>query len=204
MWEPPRLATNRLLLRHFNVGDGPTVERLAGIREVADTTLTIPHPYPAGGGAQWIGTHSGAWERRENLALAICDKTPSGQLLGAISLRLSLAHAHAEIGYWIGVAHWGKGFATEAARALITYSFAELGLHRIQGRHFTRNAASGRVMQKLGMQFEGTHRGAFCRWERSKMSPYMRFWRGSGMWPNRPTPTWTAGMMGSTSVQVHG
>ena len=81
---------------------------------------------------------------------------------------------------------------------------SELGLHRVQGRHFTRNAASGRVMQKLGMQFEGTHRGAFCRWERSKMSPYMRFWRGSGMWPNRPTPTWTAGMMGNTSVQVHG
>ena len=166
MQEAPRLETDRIVLRQFTVGDGPIVERLAGVREVADTTLTIPHPYPADGGAQWIGSHSDAWERRENLVLAICENSPAGQLLGAISLRLSLAHAHAELGYWIGVANWGKGFATEAARALVNYSFAELGLHRVQGRHFTRNAASGRVMQKLGMQYEGTHRRAFRRWDR--------------------------------------
>jgi len=164
MHEVPRLSTDRLVLRPFEVIDGPAVERLAGAREVADTTLTIPHPYPAGGAAQWIARHAGAWERRENLALAICTQGPSSALLGAISLHLSLPHQHGEIGYWIGAASWGKGFATEAAQALVAYAFGELRLHRIEGRHFTRNPASGRVLQKLGMRLEGVHRDAFLRW----------------------------------------
>lgn len=160
----PQLATERLLLRPFRETDGLSVERLARAREVADTTLTIPHPYPAGGGVQWIATHAGAWARRENLALAICTQASPNELIGAISLSLSLPHLHGEIGYWIGVPSWGRGFATEAARALVRYGFGELGLHRIQGRHFTRNPASGRVLQKLGMQLEGVHRDAYCRW----------------------------------------
>jgi RimJ/RimL family protein N-acetyltransferase len=122
MEELPQLATARLLLRPFDASDGPSVERLAGRWEVADTTLTIPHPYPAGAGAQWIGTHAAAWARRDNLALAICNQTSPDELLGAISLQLSLPHSHGELGYWIAVDHWGKGFATEAARALATYS----------------------------------------------------------------------------------
>ena len=164
MAETPRLVTERLVLRPFHVTDGASVERLAGAREVADTTLAVPHPYPVGGGAQWIATHAAAWERRENLALAICTPAPSSELVGAISLHLSLAHQHGEIGYWIGVASWGRGFATEAARALVGYAFGELGLHRVQGRHFTRNPASGRVLQKLGMRLEGVHRDAYRRW----------------------------------------
>jgi len=166
MSEIPRIVTERLLLRPFHVSDAPRVERLAGAREVADTTLTIPHPYPAGSAASWIATHSAAWESRDNLTLAICAQTSPGELLGAVSLRLSLAHAHGEIGYWIGLSDWGKGFATEAARALAGYAFAELGLHRVQGRHFTRNVASGRVLQKLGMSMEGVHRDAYRRWDR--------------------------------------
>jgi [ribosomal protein S5]-alanine N-acetyltransferase len=166
MRQLPRLVTERLVLRPIAAADGPVVERLAGAREVADTTLTIPHPYPAGGGAQWIATHATAWERGDNLALAICDKRLTDELLGAISLHVSAAHAHGEIGYWIGVSSWGKGFATEAAHAVLAYGFAHLQLHRIQGRHFTRNAASGRVLQKLGMRYEGTHRDAYRRWDR--------------------------------------
>lgn len=166
MAEVPRLVTERLVLRPFHVSDSLNVERLAGAREVADTTLTIPHPYPSGGGTQWIATHAAAWESRDNLALAICAQPTPSELLGAISLHLSLAHSHGEIGYWIGVNSWGNGFATEAARALVAYAFAELELHRVQGRHFTRNTASGRVMQKLGMRLEGVHRDAYRRWDR--------------------------------------
>lgn len=71
-----------------------------------------------------------------------------------------------EIGYWISVSWWGKGNATEAARAITDFGFDALDLHRIQGRHFTRNVASGRVRQKLGMRLEGIHRDAFLRWDR--------------------------------------
>ena len=64
---------------------------------------------------------------------------------------------------WIAPAMWGHGYATEATRALLTLGFDQLKLHRIQARHFTRNPASGRVMQKAGMKLEGVHRAIFRR-----------------------------------------
>ena len=160
----PRLSTERLVLRPFVSADGPIVEALAGEHEVADTTLTIPHPYPTGGGAAWIATHADVWNRDGVLALAICQRAGAQELLGAISLHVEPQHRHGEIGYWIGAKYWGRGFATEATRALVGYAFTELGLHRLQARHFTRNPASGRVLQKVGMKLEGLHRDAYIRW----------------------------------------
>lgn len=162
----PQLRTLRLLLRPFAPSDGPRVEQLAGVREVADTTLTIPHPYPAGAGAAWIASHADAWARGERLTLAICRIGFAESPIGAVGLHISTPRRRGELGYWVGVPWWGAGYATEAARALTAYGFGELGLHRLQGRHFTRNAASGRVLQKLGMQLEGIQRDAFLRWER--------------------------------------
>jgi RimJ/RimL family protein N-acetyltransferase len=64
----------------------------------------------------------------------------------------------AEMGYWLGVPFWSQGIATEAARAVLRYGFEHLNLHRIHAFHFVRNGASDRVMQKIGMQHEGTLR----------------------------------------------
>jgi len=164
--EMPRLHTERLLLRPFDPADAPRVERLAGAREVADTTLHIPHPYPEGGGATWIATHAEGWAKHGQLTLAICERTAPGDMIGAISIGVSWAHSHGELGYWIAREHWSRGFATEDARALVAYAFDELGLHRVQAHHFTRNPASGRVMQKIGMRPEGVHRDAYVRWGR--------------------------------------
>ncbi|HKG93136.1 MAG TPA: GNAT family protein [Gemmatimonadaceae bacterium] len=75
-------------------------------------------------------------------------------------------HARGELGYWVGAGMWGRGYATEAARAVVSFGFATLGLNRIQARHFLRNPASGRVLQKLGMRCEGMHRQAYRRWGR--------------------------------------
>jgi [ribosomal protein S5]-alanine N-acetyltransferase len=162
----PRLQSERLELRPFSAHDALVVEHLAGAREVADTTLTIPHPYPIGSAADWIATHPAAWAEGVCLTLAICARADVRTPLGAISLKISQTHLHGELGYWIGVSHWGQGYATEAARTLTGYAFTALGLHRVQGRHFTRNAASGRVLQKVGMQHEGVQRDFFRRWGR--------------------------------------
>lgn len=166
MTDFPGLETDRLILRAFVRADGPAVERLAGAWPVADTTLTIPHPYPEGAGALWIDTHAPAWNTRKHLTLAVCLVEAPQELVGAIGLSLEEEHANAELGYWIDSAMWGRGYATEAARAIVSFGFASLGLHRIQARHFLRNAASGRVMQKIGMRLEGVHRGAYRRWGR--------------------------------------
>ena len=59
----------------------------------------------------------------------------------------------------MGVPFWGRGYAPEAAGAVLQYAFEELGLNRVWAQHFTRNPASGRVLEKLGFQREGTLRG---------------------------------------------
>lgn len=162
----PTLTTARLVLRPFTAADAPAVERLAGAREVADTTLNIPHPYPAGGGALWIATHESGWSDGVQLTLAMTRRGATAEVIGAVGLTIAREHLRAELGYWVAVHAWGQGYATEAARAVTAYAFEHLGLHRVQARHFLRNPASGRVMQKLGMRFEGVHREALRRWDR--------------------------------------
>ncbi len=159
----PTLTTSRLVLRPFLLSDAATVQRLAGERAVADTTLTIPHPYADGQAETWIASHEGAWTRHEMATLAITEADAG--LVGAISVRIELAHRRAELGYWIGTPYWGLGYATEAARAMTRYGFEKLSLQRIYSQHFTRNPASGRVLAKVGMQFEGTLRQHFFRWD---------------------------------------
>jgi RimJ/RimL family protein N-acetyltransferase len=155
MPEPPVLTTERLRLRPFALSDGADVQRLAGAREVADTTLNIPHPYEDGMAEKWIGGHRAAFEDGVEAIFAITRKA-DGALVGAISLmHIDRVHSHAEMGYWIGVPFWNQGYATEAAAAVLSYAFGELGLHRVWAQHMTRNPASGRVLRKIGMQHEG-------------------------------------------------
>lgn len=161
--EIPTLTTARLVLRPFALSDAAEVQRLAGAREIADTTLHVPHPYPDGAAEAWIGGHAAAWAARDALTLAVTER-PGGALVGAIGLILALPDRRAELGYWIGVPWWNRGYATEAGRAIMAHGFATLGLHRVMARHFARNPASGRVMQKLGMEREGVLRQHVLKW----------------------------------------
>jgi len=160
------LRTERLVLRPFVLTDATTVQRLAGAREIADTTLTIPHPYLAGMAEAWIATHRDAWQQQERGTFAIT--TENDGVIGAIGLHFRPVHRRAELGYWIGRPFWNHGFATEAARAVIRFGFEALELNRIHASHLTRNPASGRVLLKAGMQFEGTLRQHVIRWNRSE------------------------------------
>jgi [ribosomal protein S5]-alanine N-acetyltransferase len=160
----PILTTPRLRLRPFVLDDAPVVQRLAGAREVASTTQNIPHPYEDGMAQAWISSQVPAWERGELAAFAIT--TVVDGLVGTISLRIQPAHQRAELGYWIGMAYWGRGYATEAGRAVLGFGFTALGLNRIYATHLTRNPASGRVMIKLGMRLEGCFRQHVVKWGR--------------------------------------
>lgn len=164
-FEQPTLHTARLTLRPFTADDAFDVERLAGAREIADTTLNIPHPYPHGGAARWIALHRPAWLEGTSVTLAIV-ANETGKLVGAISLTIKREFGRGELGYWITKDHWGRGYATEASNAILDFGFETLKLHRIQAHHLVRNPASGRVMQKLGMQLEGIERDAVIKWGR--------------------------------------
>jgi ribosomal-protein-alanine N-acetyltransferase len=95
--------------------------------------------------------------------LRLCCARPGRSAV--ISLNVTQRHQHGEVGYWLGLPYWNRGYTTEAGSALLAYSFTELQLHRILARHFTRNPASGRVMQKMGMTFEGVLREHVCKGE---------------------------------------
>ena len=156
----PILRTDRLTLRPFTPADAPAVQALAGAYEVAVSTLVIPHPYPDGAAEEWIATHRDDFERGRIHHFAIDD----GQLTGAMALILK-GDGIGEIGYWIGVPFWGRGYATEAAREIVRYGFESLDLNRIFACHYTRNPASGRVLQKAGMTYEGTLRQHWKKWD---------------------------------------
>lgn len=160
----PVLQTERLILRPIVTADAPEIEKLAGAREVADGTLTIPHPYPNGAANQWMAAHQADHERTGSIVLAIT-RRDSGALCGTIGLHIEPNHQRAELGYWIGVPYWNRGYVTEAARALIDYGFRTLGLRRIFAQHYANNPASGRVLRKLGMRHEGRLRQHIHKWD---------------------------------------
>ena len=165
MHPQPTLSTERLTLRPFVADDAFDIERLAGVREIADTTLTIPHPYPHGAAAEWIRTHAPAWEKGTAATFAVVEND-GGRLVGVTSLMIKGEHRRAELGYWIALDRWNQGYATESNQRLIDFGFEVLGLHRIEARHFLRNPASGRVMLKLGMLPEGIERESAAKGDR--------------------------------------
>jgi RimJ/RimL family protein N-acetyltransferase len=163
MRERPRLTTGRLLLRPFEVADAPEVKRLAGDREIAATTLQVPHPYEDGMAEEWISSHQEKWESGELVNFAVV-RREDDQLLGAIGLVVRREHRRAELGYWMGKPFWGRGYTTEAARAVVAFGFDHLDLVRIYAHCMKGNPASVRVLEKTGMRHEGCLRGHVEKW----------------------------------------
>jgi ribosomal-protein-alanine N-acetyltransferase len=161
----PPLFTSRLTLRPFTLADARAVQRLAGDFAIADTTLNISHPYEDGAAEAWISTHAAGYAAGESVMFAITLKE-EGTLIGAIGLTITPRFRRGELGYWIGVPFWNRGFCTEAAQAVIDFGFSALKLHKICAHHFTRNPNSGRVMLKLGMAKEGLLRQHTFKWDR--------------------------------------
>jgi ribosomal-protein-alanine N-acetyltransferase len=158
----PTLRSGRIVLRAVVPTDLERVERLLSDREVAEGTLTIPHPYPAGGSQDWFAMQGPKWADGKLATWAITNASDD-LIVGVISLRIVAPHRRAEAGYWVAREVWGSGIATSALRAVVAWGFDTLGLHRIEAHHFTTNPASGRVMQKVGMLHEGHVRGAVHR-----------------------------------------
>jgi [ribosomal protein S5]-alanine N-acetyltransferase len=165
MSSQPRLTTARLVLRPFSLSDAADVQRLAGDRSVADTTLRIPHPYLDGAAEEWIATHVPGFEAGTLADFAITLRS-SGELLGTIGLIIECSADRAELGYWIGAGSRNLGYCTEAGHAVIDYGFRSLDLNKITAHHFKRNPASGRVLQKLGMRREGEQAQQVKKWDR--------------------------------------
>ena len=157
----PTLETPRLKLRPYTEADIPELLPLIGTREVAATTLRIAHPYTEQDAKAFLELAKDP----DKLWLAITLRS-DGRQIGGIGLRVEKQHQHAELGYWLGVPFWGHGYATEAAADILRYGFETLALHRIFASHFKHNQASGRILKKIGMKYEGCHREHLLKWDR--------------------------------------
>jgi [ribosomal protein S5]-alanine N-acetyltransferase len=159
------IRTDRLILRPYASMDVADLVKFAGAREVAATTLRIPHPYTEDDARSFIATCQHEAQRGPITRFAIT-RTEDGQFCGGIGLRMEDDHRRAELGYWLGVPFWGNGYASEAARAMIDYGFDKLHLNRIYASYVTHNVASGRILQKIGMRYEGCLRNHIRKWDK--------------------------------------
>jgi RimJ/RimL family protein N-acetyltransferase len=150
------ITTSRMLLRPFSLADAEDVQRLAGDKRIADTTVNIPHPYSLELARLWIGSHAQLSTDSKALTFALV-LTSTKTLIGAISLlNPNEVHSRSDLGYWIGANYWGNGFCTEAVQSLVAHSNQILGFTRFTAQCMASNVASSRVMQKCGLVHEGT------------------------------------------------
>ena len=156
---PIVIETERLRLLTLNESDIPELVPLIADRRVAATTLRIPHPFADKDAREFL--NSPANENELRLGIRLRD---SSAFIGGIGLHPYPQHYRAELGYWIGVPYWGRGYATEAARAVVKYGFEKAQLNRIFAGHFKHNPASGKVLQKIGMKYEGCMRQNILKW----------------------------------------
>ncbi|MBD7969038.1 GNAT family N-acetyltransferase [Paenibacillus gallinarum] len=150
----PTFVTERLILRPLQLADAPSIQNLAGEKDVASTTLSIPHPYPDGAAESFIAATQERYSKNLGSTFALISKETS-ELVGCAGMHIVSDYNRAELAYWIGKPYWGHGYATEAARRMLEYGFDELKLNRIWAAALDRNPASSMVMQKIGMKYEG-------------------------------------------------
>jgi [ribosomal protein S5]-alanine N-acetyltransferase len=164
--EQPRLETERLVLRPLTLVDAPRIQRLAGAREIAAGTIMIPHPYGDGVAEAFVAARAAAFENGAAVTFAIVPRGET-ELCGVVGLSGESEHRRAELGYWLGVPWWGRGYATVAAIATVRHGFEQMALHRVHACHFRNNPASGAVLRKLGMRYEGCSRQHVFKWGES-------------------------------------
>ena len=148
----PVLETERLILRVPNLGDAKAVAQLANNRKIAEMTLLIPHPYGIEDAAQWIATPP-AETRHWKFGIHAGDDG----FVGACGF--TERDEGLTIGYWIGEPFWGRGYATEASRALIDHIFSTTDLDGIAANCRVTNPGSRRVLEKCGFQWTGVALG---------------------------------------------
>ncbi|MEE6125764.1 GNAT family N-acetyltransferase [Chryseobacterium arthrosphaerae] len=147
----PIIETERLILSQLEEKDIPFITEYLQHRIYSDLTSNIPYPYTENDAIFWLKMSKEAFENKSGYTFGIRNKEE--ELIGAIGLH-DRDDDKAELGYWIGIPYWNKGYVTEAARAIVDFGFKELGLNKIYATHFFHNPASGKIMEKIGMEKE--------------------------------------------------
>lgn len=146
------VRTERLLLRPGWNQDAPALFQAIADERIVRNLATAPWPYRPGDAEAWLATERKASEP-SLLIFRFAEGAP--ELIGAIGFGRKPSGG-IELGYWIARYHWGRGYATEAGRAVLAAARHSLRLKRLDAGHFLDNPASGRVLEKLGFRPVGT------------------------------------------------
>jgi len=146
----PAVRTARLVLRAPNEGDVVDLARLADNRHVAEMLARMPHPYGEAEARSFIAMT--ALRRSVGVSYAVT-LAEGGELLGCAGLNAT--DRGLELGYWIGEPHWKRGYATEAAHALVDLAFRATDIGVLHASCRVINPASRRVIHKCGFQYAG-------------------------------------------------
>ena len=163
----PTITTTDLVLRPFVEADEEALARCCADRRVAATTRTIPHPYTIEDARLFIGRVRQGWESGTGAVFAICERWEGGvesEPFGGVGVSIDPIDVRGEIGYNIAPEQWGKGYATQAAAALVAWCFESRSLRKLTAHYLPHNPASGRVLAKLGFRQEGVLRGQAFKW----------------------------------------
>lgn len=147
------LHSQRLVLRPFSKADAAAIQNLANNKEVAGI-IGLPQPYLPEHAIDWIEIQPELILLGTEYPLAIVEKK-SNDLIGTITLRVNKEHFKGELGYWIGRPYWGRGFATEAVKRMISFGFEDLELNKVWASVLLRNKGSIAVLKKAGLFKEG-------------------------------------------------
>ncbi len=158
----PIIETERLMLTTAALSDAEDVVELFSAPEASANTLTLPYPYSLADAHEFVERVRVGVEADVKITFVIRRRVDR-VAVGTIGITIEPEHERAELGYIIGREHWGNGYATEACTLVIAYAFDTLGLHKVTAAWFTDNPASGRVLEKLGFENEGTVREQFFR-----------------------------------------
>ena len=142
------LETERLLLRRPTLADVKAITHLANDRRIAVNTRRLPHPYLQDHAVDFV--RGIANQQRETAFLIESDYAP----IGMVGIDWHQPE-RPELGYWLGVEYWGQGFATEAARAAIDFTFEEFDIEVMKSAARVANPASRNVLEKCGFQWSG-------------------------------------------------
>lgn len=170
---PCVLETERLVLRRPTLADVKAIARLANDRRIAENTRRLPHPYSQDHAVEFV--RAMANDNRESAFLIEYDSTP----IGVVGIDWRAPDAP-ELGYWLGVEHWGKGFGTEAARAAIDFAFEEFDAEQLLSGARVANPASRNILEKCGFQWNGVELHRFEALGSS--TPVDRFRLSRGVW----------------------
>jgi [ribosomal protein S5]-alanine N-acetyltransferase len=149
----PEMETERLTLRKFSPDDLKVMFEITSDAEVARYMNWQAHE-SIEKTSEILGDIRKGYETGDSFRWAIALKA-SNRFIGYMNVKPVFLHNRVNVGYWIGRPYWGRGYMTEALVATIRLCFEKLGVNRIEAEYFKENIASGRVMEKAGMAFEG-------------------------------------------------